>query len=475
MVVSPTIEHSRLLGQDAVDRFLESAATVQTPTVGGMREVEEWLARRSAVHTFTVAPIAFADLAGWSFAPDTGDLTHRSGGFFTIRGLRATEPGGVVPEWTQPTIHQPEVGVLGLLVKMIDGIPCVLMQAKMEPGNVNTIQLSPTVQATRSNFLQLHGGAPTRYLEYFTDPERGTALVDVLHSEQGGRFFRKRNRNMIVETTEDVPPHDDFRWLTLGQLHELLRRNNMVNMDTRSVLACLPVQGTVRAGTRTDVGAAVVRSFFADADTIGIQNWLNHVKSRCALTAELVPLNAVQGWRRTDSAIAHEDGRYFEVVARAITATSREVRGWSQPLIAPTGLGVVAFLASRVNGHLEVLLQARAEAGTPDIVELGPTVQCMPDNYAHWPAPHRPPFLDLIRAAPAQSVWYDVVLSEEGGRFYRAENRYRIVEADDDVRLAAPPPGFRWVTLAQLCALAPHSGYLNVEARSLLACLRALC
>ena len=33
-----------------------------------------------------------------------------------------------------------------------------LLQAKVEPGNINKIQISPTVQATRSNYLRIHGG-----------------------------------------------------------------------------------------------------------------------------------------------------------------------------------------------------------------------------------------------------------------------------------------------------------------------------
>ena len=32
------------------------------------------------------------------------------------------------------------------------------MQAKVEPGNINSIQLSPTLQATRSNYTKAHGG-----------------------------------------------------------------------------------------------------------------------------------------------------------------------------------------------------------------------------------------------------------------------------------------------------------------------------
>ncbi|WP_442816039.1 NDP-hexose 2,3-dehydratase family protein [Streptomyces sp. NBC_01205] len=205
-----------------------------------MPEIHQWLRERARVNEFTTTPVPFAELDGWSFAADTGDLVHRSGGFFRIRGLHVTRASGPVTQWSQPIIDQPEIGVLGMLAKKIDGVLCLLVQAKIEPGNINMLQLSPTVQATRSNFLRLHGGATTRYLEYFTEPGRGRVLADVLHSEQGGSFYRKRNRNIIVETDEDVPVHDDYRSLSVGQIQALLREDNMVNMDARTVLSCLP-------------------------------------------------------------------------------------------------------------------------------------------------------------------------------------------------------------------------------------------
>ena len=36
-----------------------------------------------------------------------------------------------------------------------------LLQSKIEPGNINGVQLSPTVQATKSNYLRKHGGKNT--------------------------------------------------------------------------------------------------------------------------------------------------------------------------------------------------------------------------------------------------------------------------------------------------------------------------
>jgi oxidase EvaA len=100
-------------------------------------------------------------------------------------------------------------------------------------------------------------------------------------------------------------------------------------------------------------------------------------------------------------------------------------------------------------------------------------VQYTPDNYAHLPESERPLFLDTVLRAGPDRVRYEAVHSEEGGRFLNAESRYLLVEADETLAPQDPPPGYAWVTPAQLTSLVRHGHYLNVQARTLLACLNA--
>ena len=112
------------------------------------------------------------------------------------------------------------------------------MQAKIEPGNINNIQLSPTLQATKSNYTRIHQGKSPLYLEYFY--KSGTKypiILDQLQSEQGARFLHKRNRNIIIEIDEEIPVYDDYCWLTLGQIKKLMTFDNLVNMDLRTVIS----------------------------------------------------------------------------------------------------------------------------------------------------------------------------------------------------------------------------------------------
>ncbi|WIM94465.1 NDP-hexose 2,3-dehydratase family protein [Actinoplanes oblitus] len=439
-------------------------------------EVGDWLADVRRRHAFRVERIPFSELDRWSFHPDTGNLVHASGKFFTVEGLRVSSETGPRAEWYQPIIKQPEVGILGILVKRIGGVLHFLMQAKMEPGNPNLLQLSPTVQATRSNYTRVHEGAPVRYLDYFRQPGRGRVVADVLQSEHGSWFHRKNNRNMIVEVDEEVEPHADFCWLTLGQIGELLHRDNVINMDARTVLACAPI-GSVDAGRAPgSFLAALAHSRHGAAlhPDVEVLSWLTAERARLSVRAERVPLGGLPGWVRGTHAIGRPDGRFFEVVALSVEAGSREVSRWTQPVIEPRGMGINAFVTRRIDGVLHVLVAARAEAGFLGALELGPTVQCVPGNHDDLPIGDRPAFLDLVLGADPATVRYQAVHSEEGGRFLNAESRYLVLEPAPEQAPLDPPAGFCWVTVGQLMSLVRHNNYVNVQARSLLACLNGM-
>jgi len=438
-----------------LDRLARSTACTGEGVQLATADVAGWLDERRRANRFRVERIPFEDLRDWSFDPVTGNLGHRSGRFFTVEGLRATVDDDPGQQWQQPIIVQPEIGILGLLAKEFDGVLHLLMQAKMEPGNANLLQLSPTVQATRSNYMKVHRGADVRYLEYFTRPEQGTVMIDVLQSEHGSWFFRKANRNMLVEAGGEVAVDDNFCWLTIGQIGELLRRDDVVNMDARTILGCLTA--------RPDRG-----SRHSDAELLF---WLTAERSRRSLRAERVPLGEVTGWTRTPDTVERPDHRYFRVVAVSVEAGNREVARWSQPLFEPVAQGLCAFVTHQFDGVAHVLVNARVEGGFLNTLELGPTVQCVPANYQHLPPEQRPPLLDFVLSAAPDRVRYAAVHSEEGGRFLNAQIRYLFVEATEEIAVLDPPPGFLWVTPGQLTSLLRHSNYVNVQARTLLSCL----
>ncbi|MDL4815423.1 NDP-hexose 2,3-dehydratase family protein [Actinomadura opuntiae] len=448
----------------------------------GTSSLCEWLGERRRLNPYRVEPVPIDGLDGWSVQGGTGNLVHHKGGFFSIEGLEVTAAGGTAGRsakgWTQPIIVQPEFGILGLLSRNVGGETYYLLQAKMEPGNVNGIQLSPTVQATYSNYTRVHDGGTPPYLEHFTS-RRGRVVFDVLQSEQGAWYLHKRNRNMIVEVDGDVPVLDDFHWVGLSQLRELLRTDDLVNMDTRTVLSGtppLPPHDHHAVPPEDAYRAALQRSlngwYGGLHDTSHLLSWFTDAKTRHRLQRRRIPLNKVSSWTRTGGRIERADGGGFSIIGVDVQAANREVARWAQPMLAPAGRGLLAFVTRRIEGVLHVLIQARTEGGTLDLVEMAPTVQCSPDDL-RAAGPDAVPFLgDVLSARPSQ-IRHDTVQSEEGGRLYHAQNRYLIVEADERFPVEVPED-YVWMTVRQLCDLVRYGNLFNIEARCLIAALHTL-
>ena len=444
--------------------------------------VKEWLAARNEAIKVSVEQIPFADMDHWHFNKEKGLLQHETGKFFTIEGINVKTNWGKVPEWDQPIINQPEIGYLGIITKEIDSVLYFLLQAKVEPGNVNNVQLSPTLQATKSNYSQVHKGKKPRYLEYFQNATPSQILLDQLQSEQGARFLRKRNRNIIIKIEEEIDVHEDFIWLTLGQIKELIKSDNLINMDTRTVISGIPFgefdERTLDffytlsyEGMDKDFEFEMLKSTVNLSSSVfsfdEILNWLSAIKCHYELQITTKSIFETRGWKVTDSEIVQDQERFFKVIAARVAISNREVTSWTQPLVQPMQHGIIAFITKKINGVHHFLVQAKLEPGNFDILEMAPTVQCITGSYKDS---KDVPFLDYVVNISQSQIRYDTLQSEEGGRFYREQNRSLIIEAHADFPEEVPA-NFKWVSLGQLTIFLKFNNYLNIQSRSLLSAI----
>lgn len=228
-----------LRAEDEADVALSRAARVSLHSDRWVRDRLHALRSQAPLRARRI-PLTRMD--GWSIDPATGNIAHQGGRFFTILGVTARhrrETGDL--HWDQPCIDQPEIGILGILAARFDGLLHFCLKAKEEPGNLHGVQLSPTVQATYSNYTGGHGGRRPLLVDYFLHPPPARILFARLQTEDGGRFLYKSNRNLIVRAEDGGPPGlpERFLWLTLRQISDLLQRDNVINACTRSVLSAL--------------------------------------------------------------------------------------------------------------------------------------------------------------------------------------------------------------------------------------------
>ena len=108
-------------GKDKNIDFYVSSITEFNPYYS-TKEIEQWLTTINKEQYFHVTQIPLNEMDKWSFDEERGDLKHDSGGFFSITGLHVETNWGNIPSWSQPIIYQPEIGILGILTKKINGI-----------------------------------------------------------------------------------------------------------------------------------------------------------------------------------------------------------------------------------------------------------------------------------------------------------------------------------------------------------------
>ena len=438
---------------------------------GGQAGILRWLAESRSSHPMQAQRVPLRSLRDWRFESDTGNFRHRTGRFFSIEGVSVVTNHGSTAHWMQPIVDQPETGILGFLAGYKSGILHVLVQRKMEPGNINMAQLSPTVQATRSNYTCVHGGMRPAYVDYFISPSPGSVLVDQIQTEQASRYIKKENRNMVVQVDpDDVPADPDYRWMTLGELLALAPQPDVLNFDTRSVLSCISFARHGAATTESDEAPFPVRvlgSLTTDCDDDRlrlIRTWLAQHHDRFFMTTGRVPLRHVAGWTCNGDVIAHESGKFFEVVGVSVEASTREVSRWDQPLVRSVGQGIVGFLCQHGEGVLRFLVRAVLEPGVSSM-RLGPTLHCIPGNHDVVP-----PFFAEISHATGPRVRFSSIQSEEGGRFYHDQRLLTVVEFPPDERIECPTD-YCWMTLREIKEMILQYGAVSVEARSLIACL----
>lgn len=451
-------------------------------------QILAWMKQQNDAVVSRIQQIPLKDLKGWSYRED--GIRHDSGKFFSIDGIHIETNYRDVSQWDQPIINQPEIGFLGFIVKKFNGVLHFLMQAKIEPGNLNIVQLSPTLQATRSNYTRVHGGKSPIYLEYFNGEKDVTVLVDQLQSEQGARFLHKRNRNIIVEVDEheEIEAKTNFIWVSLGQIKELLRYPNVVNMDSRTVISCIKYgshselslrlmsilgNGTFGAAKSKFSAEYLYSVLSADNhlhDLHYLIQWITSLKFKYELEVSQIGISKMKHWIYDNHTIHHENNKYFDVIGVRVEIENREVVSWDQPMVRSAQEGLMGFVVKKINGIYHFLVQAKLESGNFDVIEMAPTVQCLTGNYRKGENEYTIPYLETVLNAPKDKIWYSSYQSEEGGRFFQEQNLNIIVEVGDEFPTRVEE-NYCWMTLNQMLSFVTYNNYLNIAARSLLSAI----
>ena len=441
--------------------------------------VARWLDVQRQRSGLSVQHIPFSACRGWKL--DDGRLRHASGRFFSVAGFCCSSNADHLDGLSFPMIDQPEIGILGFVVRLSPAGWQWMLQAKTEPGNVGGTQVGPTVQATRSNYCRVHGGKPTPMLDLFIKDQKGaTQWIDVEQSEQGDRFLGKYNRNAVVLVDGNFAPPDgeNWQWFLARDVLQALHTDFAVNTDARSVLWCSDWAHLLESGENVPFarwrgqggfGERLLDSFLVSKNEGSHETAmarLHAVSAQTTIHLAEAGLEALPGWYFEDMGIvpAGNEGGGMAIQAFSVFARDREVISWSQPLLVSRCEQRVVLACTERAGLLHFALTISVEPGFREKAQFGPSwVSGLGHaNPAQWPGL-------LERMDPM--VHATVLQSDEGGRFMNSVVRYTIIELPSTVLDEISPEQIVWVTLSDLRRMAASRGLLNNELRSVLSLL----
>lgn len=382
-------------------------------------------------------PIGFDEQVSWNW--QDGVLTHVSGGYFHVVGVQRKEPKA-----ERLMMYQPQSALTGLLLHTKgDKLPWVLLQARAEPGNVPVVQYGPTIQSTQANYTRVHGGKPTAYLDYFFKYHPNGCLLR--HSTQldlGGRYYQKIKTHHYVTATTLPEAVDHFVWAPLDALLPALQRDNLLNPDLRSLLAVFDWEAQLGDPTSQHAvgGLQTLHELMQRAEQKSRPCW------------QLVPVSALASWKLTSDRLAPTSGKGLGVQMFEVTAGTREVTKWSQPLLTATSHGHVQQLLRRGRHGTEWLVTVDTEDDIGAVAIVNASGVSYPGDGL------------LVGSVQEAGQRYRCVMQcDEGGRFHQTVSCYEVrwVESGD----VTPLPNQCWVNTSAIKQLLASSNRCAIQFR----------
>ena len=413
-----------------------------------------WLIKQKRKIFFSVKEKDLSKLEKWVITKK--NIFHESKKFFKIAGIKVRTNFNKKKFWEQPIILQKEKGILGLLRRNNKGSHQYLIQAKVEPGNINKLQLSPTVQATKSNYSRVHKGKKVEYLNFFRKKNKKAFLVNSQQSEQGGRYLFKYNKNIIVNINKKIKLYKNFIWLDKKTLLKLINKNNLLNMDTISVFSC-----------------AIKKNIYdvPENSLNKVYSWYNKLKKKYYIRVTFTPLLNLKKWKFNGIKIFDIKKKYFSIIGLKIFSNSREVNRWEQPIIKEKNIGLSGFIIKKKNNTYHYLVSVSVKPGLKN-----PTMSCTVRT-SNLKGCLKDRNLNSIEKLYLKKYFinnslgkirYSKTQSDEGGRFFKSQSKNVIVEilSNEKIKISN---NYIWMSHNQVLHFI-KKGIFNIEARILFAC-----
>ena len=403
----------------------------------------KWLDDQRKKQFLNIKKIHLSKVSKWIY--NNKEIYHKSKKFFKIVGLRVKSNLYNKKNWDQPIIIQNEIGILGIIKNVKTNK--YLLQAKVEPGNINKIQISPTVQATRSNYSRVHGGKTIPFLKHFKKRNNYFSL----QKEQAFRYYNKKNSNIINYVSKRMSFNEKFRWFSKIEILNLLKEKNLINMDTLSVFSSFIKKKKIDIPLNNEKT---------------LKKWKNSLVKKYFLNNKIINLGSIKNWKVTKKKISHRTNNYFSIIGIKVKTNKREVTNWSQPIILGSKMAFAGYLIKKFKNTNHYLCRYILKPGS----KVG-TFTCSANTskfIGYKKNRDLSNFQKMLISKyfiDSKNILYDNILSDEGGRFYHSQIKYMACKLNKNQNINLPEH-YIWLSQNQIIDLI-YKQRIDIEARLL--------
>ena len=407
------------------------------------KNIFNWLNNQKKKQFLIIKNKDLSKLNKWIYSKR--EIYHKSKKFFRIAGIRIQSNFYNKKSWDQPIIVQNEIGILGIIKNKKTNK--YLLQAKVEPGNINKIQISPTVQATRSNYSRIHGGKTIPFLKYFLRRNKNFSL----QTEQAFRYYNKKNSNIFTYVNKKIDIDEKFRWFSKIEIFNLLKEKNLINMDTLSVFSSFIKKKKID---------------FPLNNKKKMVNWRNSLNKKYFLKNKIISLSSIKNWNLTKKKINHKTNNYFSVIGIKVKTNKREITEWYQPIIMGSEMAFAGYLIKKFKNTNHYLCRYILKPGSKESTFSCSVNTSKLKNYKkNKDLTNFQKNLISKYFTKSKNILYDNVLSDEGGRFYHSQIKYMACKLDKNQNIQLPD-SYIWLSQNQIIDLI-NKQKIDIEARLL--------
>ena len=203
-----------------------------------------------------------------------------------------------------------------------------------------------------------------------------------------------------------------------------------------------------------------------------IKNWIRQNDKIFKLKIKVKPLANLINWKVTPDNITHKNNKHFSVIGINTLSNKREVTEWDQPIIKGKRIAFAGYLIKEFNKTEHYLCKYNKKPGLKKS-----TLSCTAntsdlDNFKtnnNLNSFEKKMIRDIfLNKKNKYKKIYDNILSDEGGRFFNCEIKYKVLKLHNKTKVEIPSNYF-WISRNQMIEMIKRKK-VDIEARLLFAC-----